>query len=74
MTFTEFVVFSNYCATHVANCLLYKPSSRPAKLAKNIGYTPTDSERTKMRYLISGKSTFEELFPEQNLKARKVNA
>jgi len=74
MKFIEFLSLSGYCATHAAKCILYKPESRPATIAKNVGYTPTDSERTKMRYLISGKSTFEELFPEQNLKARKVNA
>jgi len=65
MTFTEFVVFSNYSATHVANCLLYKPESRPAKLAKNMGYTPTESESKKMRNLIAGKTNYKELFPQE---------
>jgi len=75
MTFTEFVAFSNYCATHAANCILYKPKSRPAKLAKNVGYIPTDSEKTKLRYLISGRSSFEELFLESStLEVRKENA
>jgi len=67
MKFLDFLVLSNYCATHAAKCILYKPNSRPAKLAKNVGYTPTEDERKKMRYLIAGKSTIEELFPESNL-------
>lgn len=74
MKFIDFLSLSGYCATHAAKCILYKPESRPAKIAKNVGYTPTDSERTKMRYLISGKSSFEELFPESYPKQRKANA
>jgi len=65
MTFTEFVDYSNYSATHVANCLLYKPDSRPAKLAKNMGYKPSDKECTKMRYLIAGKLKLSDLFPKE---------
>jgi len=62
MKFPEFVEISTFIPTYAANCILYKPESRAAKLARNIGFKPTKEELTKMRYLVSGKKTFNELF------------
>jgi len=42
--------------------VLYQSESRPAKLANNLGYKPDAEELTKLRYLVSGKQNFEQLF------------
>ena len=64
MKFQEFVKASGYRPLTVAKAILnYQKSERIDTLMQSIGYKPTAEEKTKMRYLISGKGSFEELFP-----------
>lgn len=67
MTFTEFIKFSNYSATWAATCVLYKPDTRPAKLAERLGFNPGKEERSKMCLVISGKK-MEDVFPSVPVK------
>jgi len=68
MQFREFVELANYSATHVSHCLLYRPNSRPANLAKHFGYNPSEQEMSAMRKLIAGRDSFESLFPPEEYK------
>jgi len=68
MQFREFIEITDYSATHIAHCLLYRPNSRPAKLAKNFNYKPTECDFFLMRKLIAGRETLDNLFPPEEYK------
>lgn len=62
MTFADFIEQTDYSPTHVAHSLLYKPNSRPSKLAQTLGYSPSVDDMKNMRKLIAGKGDHSELF------------
>lgn len=64
MTFKEFVNATGYSAIYVAQCLTYRPKSRPAILAKSLNYEPTEVDRKKMMNLVASKEKVESLWPE----------
>ena len=63
MSLIDFLAVLNYSPTYAANCVLYHPKSRPAKLAQQLGYQPDEEECTKLRYLVAGKHDIKALFP-----------
>ncbi len=48
MTFKEFLSITQYTEVYASHCLLYMPNSRPSKMAKNLGFEPTEEERKHM--------------------------
>lgn len=55
MTFQDFLNKTDYSPAYAASRLLYFPKSRPVKLAKSLGYSPTEIERKMLIKLASGK-------------------
>ena len=62
MTFNEFIETMEFSPKYAAKCILYEPESRPAKVARKLGYNPIKEEKTKLVYLVSGKKSYGELW------------
>ena len=65
MTYREFSEVSKYSTMTIAQHFLgYSESERIGSLAKALGFEPSDKDKTNMRYMVSGKKKFEELYGE----------